>query len=58
MRLVVAGGEGAIVIETFEVVLDMGLSSGGSVVTHSDVCWDLDFEDGNEYNSGWNADAC
>ena len=43
---------------TFEVVLDMGLSSGGSVVTHSDVCWDLDFEDGNEYNSGWNADAC
>jgi hypothetical protein len=45
---------------TFEVVLDMGLSSGGVVLTDDDVCWDLDFEEGNngKYNSGWSADVC
>ena len=45
---------------TFEVVLDMGLSSGGMVLTDDDVCWDLDFEEGNngDYNSGWSADVC
>ncbi len=45
---------------TFEVVLDMGLSSGGVVLTDDDVCWDLDFEEGNNgnYNSGWSADVC
>ena len=31
---------------TFEVILDVGTSSGGTVITHDDVCWDLDFEDG------------
>jgi len=44
---------------TFEVVLDMGLSSGGVVLTDDDVCWDLDFEDNSgNYNSGWSADVC
>ena len=43
---------------TFEVVLDVGTSSGGTVITHDDVCWDLDFEDGEEYNSDWQAPAC
>ncbi|DAC08723.1 MAG: hypothetical protein CBD01_002280 [Euryarchaeota archaeon TMED141] len=43
---------------TFEVVLDVGTSSGGTVITHSDVCWNLDFEDGDEYNSNWDAPTC
>jgi hypothetical protein len=43
---------------TFEVVLDVGTSSGGTVITHNDVCWDLDFEDGDEYNSNWDAPTC
>ena len=43
---------------TFEVVLDVGTSSGGTVITHNDVCWDLDFEDGDEYNSNWDAATC
>ena len=45
---------------TFEVVLDVGTSSGGTVITHSDVCWDLDFENqaGDEYNSNWDAPTC
>jgi hypothetical protein len=44
---------------TFEVVLDMGLSSGGVVLTDDDVCWDLDFEDNSgNYNSAWSADVC
>jgi hypothetical protein len=43
---------------TFEVVLDVGTSSGGTVITHSDVCWDLDFENGDEYNSNWEAPTC
>lgn len=43
---------------TFEVVLDVGTSSGGTVITHDDVCWDLDFEDGDEYNSNWDAPTC
>jgi len=30
------------------------------VLTDDDVCWDLDFEEGNngDYNSGWSADVC
>ena len=43
---------------TFEVVLDVGTSSGTTVITHDDVCWDLDFEDGDEYNSNWDAATC
>ena len=43
---------------TFEVILDVGTSSGGTVITHDDVCWDLDFEDGEEYNSDWQAPTC
>lgn len=43
---------------TFEVVLDVGTSSGGTVITHNDVCWNLDFEDGDEYNSNWDAPSC
>lgn len=43
---------------TFEVILDVGTSSGTTVITHDDVCWDLDFEDGDEYNSNWDAATC
>ena len=51
---------------TFEVILDVGTSSGGTVIAHDDVCWDLDFEKQETrngetrtvYNSDWDAPTC